>query len=277
MSGATRDELSHIDQLRLGRVAAEVLIIDRDDLPRRDRWATDLSARGAQITHEVLPGYLGMMSEPHNVQVPQVIVERVLAWLSRHGSVQGEPPAPAEEARAGPATRVSSKVQETLLQLDDQGVQFGILSEPLAPVAGERRALILLNSGACRHIGPNRMYVPLARQFAARGWSVLRVDVSGLGDSEAHVGQPENAPYTAQAQRDIAAWFALLQQRGASECHLLGIWPAFLLLRCSPSIRWFSSGATGCRWTRRCPSPASCAWPRSIRSPRAIRRSGCAC
>ena len=40
-----------------------------------------------------------------------------------------------------------------------------------------------------------------------------------------------------QAQRDIAAWFALLQQRGASECHLLGI--------CSGAYHGFKAAVAG--------------------------------
>jgi pimeloyl-ACP methyl ester carboxylesterase len=225
MTRETREELSRIDLTALPRPAAEVLLVDRDDLPRRDRWATQLGARGAQVKHKVLPGYLGMMSEPHSTQVPQEVVAAVLDWLSRPSPAASRGPAAAPAEVVATPVRISAAVRETPVQIDDEGQQFAILSEPLSDVSDPRgrRALIIINSGACHHIGPNRMYVPLARQFAARGWTVLRVDVSGLGDSEPHHGQPQNAPYTSLAQRDIASWLGYLQQRGIGESHLLGI------------------------------------------------------
>jgi pimeloyl-ACP methyl ester carboxylesterase len=43
---------------------------------------------------------------------------------------------------------------------------------------------VLLNAGAIRRIGPNRMWVELARRWAARGVPSLRLDLEGLGDSD---------------------------------------------------------------------------------------------
>ena len=53
--------------------------------------------------------------------------------------------------------------------------------------AGRRRRavalLVLLNSGAIRRIGPNRMWVELARRWAQRGVASLRVDLPGIGEA----------------------------------------------------------------------------------------------
>jgi pimeloyl-ACP methyl ester carboxylesterase len=239
MTKATRDELARIDLMQTPPGAAEILIIDRDDLPRRERWAKHLAANGAQVKHEVLPGYLGMVSEPHKCQVPQAIVSRVLAWLSREGQQRSlAPMAELVSDRCAPA-KVSPSVRETPLQLDDGGLQFGIVTEPWSGAApgNTRRALLLINAGACRHIGSNRTYVPLARHFAAQGWTVLRVDISGIGDSDPHDGEPENAPYTSLALRDIATWLAFLRQRGMTECHLLGV--------CSGAYHGFKAAVAG--------------------------------
>jgi hypothetical protein len=43
---------------------------------------------------------------------------------------------------------------------------------------------ILLNAGAIRRVGPNRMWVELARRWAAKGVPSLRLDLEGLGDSD---------------------------------------------------------------------------------------------
>ncbi len=63
-----------------------------------------------------------------------------------------------------------------------EGPLFGILTEPL----GERTELgaVLVNAGAQRHIGPNRMWVQIARRWAARGVPTLRFDLGGIGDSD---------------------------------------------------------------------------------------------
>lgn len=60
-----------------------------------------------------------------------------------------------------------------------------IAQEPVAardPV--ERPVVVILNSGIIHRVGPNRMFVRLARQLAAAGHVVVRFDLSGIGDSE---------------------------------------------------------------------------------------------
>ena len=59
----------------------------------------------------------------------------------------------------------------------------GILTEPEGGEAG-RPAVLLLNAGSLHRVGPNRLYVTLARRLAAAGLPVLRFDYSSLGESE---------------------------------------------------------------------------------------------
>jgi hypothetical protein len=59
----------------------------------------------------------------------------------------------------------------------------GILTEPADREAGGP-AVLLLNAGLLHRVGPNRLYVALARRLAAAGLPVLRFDYSGLGESE---------------------------------------------------------------------------------------------
>jgi len=59
----------------------------------------------------------------------------------------------------------------------------GVLTEPVSHAAG-RPAVLLLNAGLLHRVGPNRLYVALARRLAAAGMPVLRFDYSGLGESE---------------------------------------------------------------------------------------------
>jgi len=63
-----------------------------------------------------------------------------------------------------------------------EGRLFGILAEPREGSA--ELCAVLLNAGPQRHTGPNRMWVEIARRWAARGVPTLRIDLSGIGDSD---------------------------------------------------------------------------------------------
>lgn len=60
----------------------------------------------------------------------------------------------------------------------------GIVTDPPSGVGGDRPTIVILNSGIVHRVGANRMSVPLARALAAAGHTVVRFDLSGLGDSE---------------------------------------------------------------------------------------------
>ncbi len=63
----------------------------------------------------------------------------------------------------------------------------GIYTEATTVQKGNKLPTILfLNSGLLPHIGPYRLYVKMARKFAALGYSSFRFDLSGIGDSEKH-------------------------------------------------------------------------------------------
>jgi pimeloyl-ACP methyl ester carboxylesterase len=59
---------------------------------------------------------------------------------------------------------------------------LGIVAEPAQRVSIEP-AVIILNAGIIHRVGPSRIGVALARFLAARGYRVLRFDLSGIGDS----------------------------------------------------------------------------------------------
>jgi len=217
--------------------ACPVFVIDRDDVSGSDRWTENLKAAGVSVQHVRLSGYLGMMSDPAFTKVPHEIVQQVLTWVASCALAPVASRPPLREAPEGTrpvgssavftsTSNDASAIRETAIVREDNGAQFGILSEPhRADVSDDPApAILLINSGAVRRIGPNRLYTTLARHFASAGYIVLRVDISGLGDSDAHAGQPEVAPYTNLASRDIEGWLAWLKdRRRISDSHLLGI------------------------------------------------------
>ncbi len=61
----------------------------------------------------------------------------------------------------------------------------GILTQPDPEVAlPDAPAFVILNSGILHRVGASRLYVRLARTLAQEGFTTLRFDFSGVGDSE---------------------------------------------------------------------------------------------
>ena len=64
------------------------------------------------------------------------------------------------------------------------GRMFGILHRPLTQQS-RRVCVVMLNSGQISRVGPQRLYVKAAREWANLGYHVLRIDMAGVGDSPA--------------------------------------------------------------------------------------------
>jgi pimeloyl-ACP methyl ester carboxylesterase len=94
---------------------------------------------------------------------------------------------------------------------------------PAAPALapeGARLAMVLLNAGLVHHVGPNRLYVKLARTLASRGIAALRVDFSGIGDS---LPRPDHLPAEDLAVREPEEILDELSRRGHDGFVLCGV------------------------------------------------------
>jgi pimeloyl-ACP methyl ester carboxylesterase len=113
-------------------------------------------------------------------------------------------------------------MRETVCNFGPANGLFGILTTPDddVKVNGAPIALIL-NAGIVHRVGPFRMHVNLARSLAAQGFSTMRIDLSGLGDSSPRTGKLETEN---RAEMDVAdAMDFLTQQTGVEEFVLLGL------------------------------------------------------
>jgi pimeloyl-ACP methyl ester carboxylesterase len=90
----------------------------------------------------------------------------------------------------------------------------GVVTMPSATTrASQRTGVVFLNAGLVHRVGPNRLYVVLARRFAALGYPCLRFDHSGIGDSPA---ADDGRPFGERFVEEVRAamdWFA-----AAHEC-----------------------------------------------------------
>jgi hypothetical protein len=176
-----------------------------------------------------------MMVTPHSSVVPEEMLRLTRDWLAERRAIVGREahggtPVPAtnkplsrEAVMPADGPESTAKVRESVEFVDATQTVVGVLT---TPQIGQppRAGILLLSAGATHRIGPSRLYVTLARQWAALGYSVFRMDVSGIGDSQPHVGEPENVVYTRHAGADVARTASWMRARtGVTECYALGL------------------------------------------------------
>ena len=109
---------------------------------------------------------------------------------------------------------------EEPLQFGIGGRLFAILTMPegSSHEAANRPVFVFLSSGLLHRIGPRRLYVRLARALAREGFSSLRVDLAGRGDS-APAGGLGDEQATAEDFEEIAS---VLESRLGAERLIIG-------------------------------------------------------
>lgn len=76
-------------------------------------------------------------------------------------------------------------ITEQALLLGPAKSLVGVVAQPATPSAqADLPVVVILNSGIIHRVGANRMSVVLARALSELGHTVLRFDLSGIGDSE---------------------------------------------------------------------------------------------
>jgi pimeloyl-ACP methyl ester carboxylesterase len=226
LSAATLGALAEVDlRTRDLPTTSDVLLIDGKSMPAGAAWAQHLSERGVRTTYSALPGLVEMaMTAPQYATIPREMIAAAQAWLREIVSaasaplngnrryVHANPAASCVMTLRSDAPAHLDPLAERPLFFGPNSAIFGIITEP-RPGEIRRRAVIMLNAGADLHVGVNEINVTLARQWASRGYVVLRMDFTGLGDSRTRPGQTDNEVFPATALDDICAALQLLRKR----------------------------------------------------------------
>ena len=110
-------------------------------------------------------------------------------------------------------------MQESIVQFGPNDGLMGILTTPEASARIEGApTAVIINAGIVHRIGPFRLHVNIARQLAEAGFSTLRLDLSGLGDSQSRT---EKLNGENRAVLDAKAAMDHLQASGQSENFVL--------------------------------------------------------
>ncbi len=114
---------------------------------------------------------------------------------------------------------MSPAIHEQALVFGQEATLVGIVTHPVR--ATNHPAVVILNTGIIHRVGHHRMYVTMARKLAREGFTVLRFDFSGIGDSDKRTN---DTPPRDTNQADIAEALDWLEtSRQISRVVLVGL------------------------------------------------------
>ena len=232
LTGSTVAELNKVDLLAVPPPACRAALIlarDVDAASAEDKLSKALQAKGIPNDVARIAGYLPMMQEPRKSEPPLEVFAAIEAWLDKTHPEQAAPQARAERTSSNVLQLPGARERAFFFGPENQ--LFGIVTEPEAPVDRRRPVLVWLNTASDHRVGPNRLYVTLARTLAQRGFVSLRFDPRGVGDG----GPTELTPQVAHAYsatrledaRAALAWLAT--NEGAESFTLVGLCSAAYL------------------------------------------------
>jgi alpha-beta hydrolase superfamily lysophospholipase len=193
-----------MSELSIGTLPAalsgRVLALLRPESPPRQTALEQLSSVGAELADAI--GQQEMLDMKPEIFVPQGSLGTMVAWLSRNVGEDYRTPIsfPTHETTVIAGPNGTAIVEEVKQWGPNQ--LFGILARPEGEASTS--TVVLLNAGLIDHTGPGRFWVEIARSWAEMGLPVLRVDLSGRGDSPARRGQQLDVVYSPEALEDVA-------------------------------------------------------------------------
>ena len=233
IANATLDDVRTLDIVSEPlRITGDALLIQRADLTPDESVPAALDQGGVATTVLSQDDYMDMVAEPQYNRVPAEVVGSIVEWLGSRTVLASPDGAgdheashhPDAVAERRPVAASFGDVTEELVRIPTaSGAELvGILCGPREGAAAG--VLLMPNAGSVHHVGPNRLYVELARAAAEEGVASIRFDLRNLGDSRGGEASVENHPYPSTAVEDVdvvARW--LTRERGYDRLVVTGL------------------------------------------------------
>ncbi|MGH9917717.1 MAG: hypothetical protein ACRD6W_02410, partial [Nitrososphaerales archaeon] len=202
----TAHDLSALDITSTdGPMAVRICVLSRPDRKHDAKLTARLANAGAVESGEALGQHELLTVDGRLNPGLEDTLERLVNWLSTVAAPDATPfdTGPFERIETAAVVGRDARARpiiERAVRFGRAGL-FGVVTE----VEGDASptTVVCFNTAKSRHIGPSRLWVELARQWACFGLRTLRVDLSGLGDSGNHPGQTRDVYYPVQAMDDI--------------------------------------------------------------------------
>ena len=231
LAGETLRAFAEMDLVAapVGVTPPAMLVIDRDDAPGNDDLVQKYMNSGVRVDHDRMPGYEDFMTDSEQSSVvPWSILKRIEGWLD-----ETNPPAmPPPVADIGALLAVDSVEESETLAIDDpaagllaldgpardrvveqpvwiDGRLFAVISTPAGDAPIRRTVIVWSSTGSLNRTGPGRLHVTLARYWASLGFTVVRVDIGGCGDTidlDPETASKVLAPVRAEELRAVVSW-----------------------------------------------------------------------
>jgi alpha/beta superfamily hydrolase len=159
--------------------AGDLLLVPQQVSQVHSELAGHVAAAGGAARVEPFAGYSRLMSSPTASDIPLPVLDAVVGWAAQRAKSSA-----AALAGSLPALLKGDGYAERPVVLGPAPEICGVLCMPAGALAAGEAALIL-NAGAIPHVGWARGAVDMARSLAREGVASLRVDLPGLGQSEA--------------------------------------------------------------------------------------------
>ena len=210
--------------------AKRVLLLGRDTSGTEQPLVDHLQNLGVEVTHSVSAGYRDLMQDPLKSVLPEAELTTIATFVTREHvrPATAQPSTPPtwqlRQAECVETTPSGVRISERVLSFGPDERFFGILSEPEQDAPRSTRTLVmLLNTAPHTRVGPNRMYVPMARQLAARGFSSLRFDLRGVGDTLGSHGGDRSPIYSKAFVTDVQDAMTALEKLGFERFVAVGL------------------------------------------------------
>lgn len=188
--------------------------VDLTGLPLPTLVAHRPESRPEQVAPNVEVEPVGGMQEFVDIDaelsvVPDEAISRIVAWVGD----RLEDPATGVLSTSPTFCDVAAEETEgsTLLhrarRFGSHGV-FGVETwccDGPSTASNAESIVIMLNNGVAPQVGPARAWVDFSRRWASAGRHVVRVDLSGIGNSPVRPGERPNESFPLSAGDDIAA------------------------------------------------------------------------
>ncbi len=206
----TKTSISQISLLNIKPKVRNILIIPRDDIPSNGNLKDCWSGKSIDCEQIPLTGSSNMLIDAHLTKVPHKSIETLVNWVM---NIETSEPTPTTEISVTNKTirntqsfefntddpecidKKNFKIRESFFYFGKDKTHFSIKTESKIGYDSNLPIIILTNSGSNHRVGPSRLYVQLARQWAQHGFLVYRIDLPGLGDSMVKKREDENIEY----------------------------------------------------------------------------------